>query len=347
MAQPHDILLEHLTAAGNVQLVARLHDPEAVGNTDTTYLHVFVPDLHLVSDEVRRTYQYGFDWRAEFTALTTALLETWDALQQAGHRFTVTQLGDFVDLWRQSDNSPSGVHDILEAFPDIRDRFLREADDSLGARLLLGNHDLEARDARDFDRARMIHYLPGSAGTLAATHGDAFDVIETTVPDQIAAFVLQTFGRLATPETYHMEEMRTLRDQTTTSRDERTRIQGDAMLTGLRAGTEDFPDRWSVIEVNQAADRRTAHRLLPNAVRAVQTLRTALDSDGQPAAPNLMVLVIGHTHHARLVVDHTANLVLMDCGAWIESYQVDQEPKRPNRQLGAVCGADLRIYQFD
>ena len=57
MAQPHDILLEHLTASGNVQLVARLHDPVAVGNTDTTYLHVFVPDLHLVSDEVRKTYQ--------------------------------------------------------------------------------------------------------------------------------------------------------------------------------------------------------------------------------------------------------------------------------------------------
>jgi hypothetical protein len=78
----------------------------------------------------------------------------------------------------------------------------------------------------------------------------------------------------------------------------------------------------------------------------VQTLRTEPASDGQPSAPNLTVLVIGHTHQARLVVDHTANLVLMDCGAWIESYQVDQGPKHPNRQLGAVCGADLRIYQL-
>jgi hypothetical protein len=79
----------------------------------------------------------------------------------------------------------------------------------------------------------------------------------------------------------------------------------------------------------------------------VRTLRTEPDSHGQPAAPNPTVLVIGHTHHARLVVDHTAHLVLMDCGTWIESYQVDREPKRPNRQLGAVSGADLRIYQFD
>ena len=118
-------------------------------------------------------------------------------------------------------------------------------------------------------------------------------------------------------------------------------------LASLHGSGEDFPERWSIIEVNQVEERPTAHHLLPNAVRAVQTLRTEPDSDGQPAAPNLTVLVIGHTHHARLVVDHTANLVLMDCGAWIESYQVDQEPKRPNRQLGAVCGADLRIYQLD
>src|SRR5215471_860131 len=215
MAQPYDILLEHLTASMQVQLITRLYDPEAVKNTDTTYLHVFVPDLHLVSDEVRRTYLYGFDWHAEFTALTTALLETWDAVQQAGHRFTITQLGDFVDLWRQSDSDPRGVHAILEAFPDIRDRFLREADDSLGVRLLLGNHDLEARQARDFDRAVMRHYLPGTAGTLLATHGDAFDVLETTVPEGAKAFVLQTFGRLASPEAYPFGALRTLRNQTT------------------------------------------------------------------------------------------------------------------------------------
>lgn len=347
MAQPHDILLEHLVAAAQVRLVARLHDPEVVGNTDDEYLHVFVPDLHLVSDEVRLSYQYGFDWRAEFTALTMALLETWEAVQQAGHRFTVTQLGDFVDLWRQSDNDPSGVHVILEAFPDLRDHFLREADDSLGARLLLGNHDLEARQARDFDRATMRHYLPGTAETLMATHGDAFDVLETTVPEEVKAFVLQTFGRLATPTTYHMEALRTLRDRTTTPRDDRTRIQGDATLAGLRASTEDFPDYCNVIEVHQAADRHAAHHLLPNAVRTAETLRSELESDGQPAAPALKVMVIGHTHHARLVMDHTADLVLMDCGAWIENYQVDGEPKRPNRQLGAVCGADLRIYQLD
>ena len=346
MAQPHDILLEHLTASAEVQLVARLHDPEAVGNTDETYLHVFVPDLHLVSDDIRPHYQYGFDWRDEFAALTTALLATWDVLRQAGHPFTVTQLGDFVDLWRQSDNDPRGVHVILESFPDIRDRFLREAEDSLGAQLLLGNHDLEARQARDFARAKMIQYLPGTAGTLLATHGDAFDFLEIAVPEEVKAFVVDTFGRLATPQTYHMEALRTLRDQTM-PRDQQAQIQGDATLARLLASEEDFPARYNVIEVHQAEDRPMAHRLLPNAIRAAHVLRTEPESDTQPVAPNLKVMVIGHTHHARLVVDHTAGLVLLDCGAWIENYQVGQEPKRPNRQIGAVCGADLRIYQLD
>jgi hypothetical protein len=192
----------------------------------------------------------------------------------------------------------------------------------------------------------MIHYLPGTAGTLLATHGDAFDVLETTVPEEIKAFVVDTFGRLATPQTYHMEALRTLRDQTM-PRDQRAQIRGDATLVRLLASTEDFPARYNVIEVRQAEDRHVAHPLLPNAIRAAHVLRTEPEGDTQPAAPDLKVMVIGHTHHARLVVDHTADLVLLDCGAWIEYYQVEQEPKRPNRQLGAVCGADLRIYQLD
>jgi hypothetical protein len=77
--------------------------------------------------------------------------------------------------------------------------------------------------------------------------------VEIIVPDHIASFVLQTFGRLATPRTYDLEKLRTLCDQMTTLRTERLRIQGDATLAGLLASTETFPDRWSVIEVQPGA----------------------------------------------------------------------------------------------
>ena len=48
-----------------------------------------------------------------------------------------------------------------------------------------------------------------------------------------------------------------------------------------------------------------------------------------------------------LILDQKAKLVLMDCGAWIEFFKSGGGQKRPNRQLGAVCGSDLRIYQVD
>jgi UDP-2,3-diacylglucosamine pyrophosphatase LpxH len=347
MAEPHDVLLEQLGATCRVQLIARLHNAEAVGNVDERYLHVFVPDLHLISAAKRPDYQYGFDWPEEFTALTTALLNTRATLQAEGHRMTVTQLGDFVDLWRESENHPQGVHAILESFPDIRDRFLRLAEDAVGPRLLLGNHDLEARQARDFERASMVHYLPGVGGTLLATHGDTFDFLEIVIDDNIATFVLQTFGRLATPQTYPLQTLRVLRDRNT-PQDQRSEIQGDATLKSIDDMAAALADRVNVIEVQSAEDRHTAHPLLPNAVKTAEKLRTQIEDDGEPIAPHLKVMVIGHTHHARLIVDHSADLVLMDCGAWIENYRVGEAgEKRPNRQLGVSCGADLRIYQID
>lgn len=346
MAKPHDILLDRLDAALRVRLVARLNDPVATGNTDERYLHVFVPDLHLVSAAQRPNYRYGFDWREEFGAVTTALLETRSTLWEQGHRMTVTQLGDFVDLWRESGNDPLGVQAILESFPDIRDRFLRVAEDSVGPRLLLGNHDLEARRSRNFSRARMVQYLPGAGKTLLAMHGDSFDFFEIVVPDEVAAFVLQTFGRLAQPKTYPMATLRTLRDKKT-PQIQLAKIQGDATFPRLGDVQGILPNRFNVIDVTRAQERRAAHRLLPNAVRAARQLRTQVERDHRPIAPHLKVMVIGHSHQARLIVDQRADLVLMDCGAWIENYQIGRQRKRPNRQLGVICGADLRIYQVD
>ncbi len=346
MAKPHDILLKLLGKFARVRLIARLNDARAAGNTSEKYLHVFLPDLHLLSDAQRPNFQYGFDWNPQFDALIQALLKSWDELLNKGHQMTVTQLGDFVDLWRESGSDARGVRPIVESFPKIRDHFLRIAEDSVGARLILGNHDLEARESRNFARARIVQYLPGSAGTLLVTHGDKFDFWELVIPDGIAAFVVRTFGRLAKPQTYPMAELRTLRDRQT-PKNQQSKIQGDATFARTRGVGGPLPDRFNVIDVNRTRDRKAAHSLLPNAVRTAQQLRTLVESDGKPVAPRLKVMVIGHSHHARLVVDHTTDLVFMDCGAWIENYQVGQQRKRPNRQLGAICGSDLRIYQLD
>ncbi len=345
MPSPHDLLLDRLEQAGAVSLIARLDDPQATGNTSDEYLHVFVPDLHLVSPDVRRRFRYGFDHTDMFSRVIDALLATWDDVEAAGHQMRVTQLGDFVDLWRESDNDLAGVRRVLDAFPDIRDRLVRNAEDSLSANLILGNHDLDAGSSRDFARARMAIHLPGVNRTMMATHGDRFDLSEVLVPDALAAVVVWLFGRLAGPATYRIGELRQLRDRTMPS-DLSTQIQGDGAV-GVLAAPRTGSARFNVARVERPSDRADAHSLLPRAVETVVQLRRVIEADGAPIAPNLRVVVIGHSHHPRMVHDVTAGLVLMDCGAWIESLQVGDGPKRPNRQIGATCGSDLRIYQID
>ena len=342
MAKPHDIFLDHLKELLQVQLVARLKDDESVGNTNEKYLHVFVPDLHLLSRAARVDYRLKFDWSDEFTKVTTALIKTRDHLKRENHRMTVTQLGDFVDLWRESLEGPKSAKDIIESFPDIRDRFLRKSEDSVSARLLLGNHDLEVRKAAIFARARMSHYLPGTGWTLMATHGDIYDHMELFLPDVIQNVVLQILGRIPKPGTSSMQKLMDLQRKYPPNDN-----QGDATFAEMGDAGPDLPSEFNVITVTDEQKRQKTHKCLPLAIKAAENLRTVEDPGGNLIAPQLKVMVLGHTHHARLVVDKIDDLILMDCGGWVGNYRVGQQPKRPNHQLGAVCGSDLRIYQVD
>jgi UDP-2,3-diacylglucosamine pyrophosphatase LpxH len=66
-------------------------------------------------------------------------------------------------------------------------------------------------------------------------------------------------------------------------------------------------------------------------------------------AGGLTTLVIGHTHHARLVVHEDADslFALVDCGAWIENCVTEDDPTpRPNAQLGVLGDDEIRIYQL-
>jgi UDP-2,3-diacylglucosamine pyrophosphatase LpxH len=346
MTSPHDVFLARLKDVADVRLVARLDDAAAVGNTSKEYLHVFVPDLHLVSKKVRPRFAYGFDHAEMFSRVIDALLATWEDLEEAGHQMRVTQLGDFVDLWRESNNDITGIRHVLDSFPDIRDRFVRNAEDSIAANLILGNHDLDAGESRDFARARMAIHLPGVNRTMMATHGDRFDIGELLVADKLAAWAVWLFGRLAQPVTYPLKELRSMRDDQM-PKDLTAKIQGDASLGEMASLSSSLPARFNVTRVEERDGRGEAHSLLQRAVETVKQLRHVVESDGKPIAPNLKVVVVGHSHHARLIEDKTAGLVLMDCGAWIEGHRIGDGPTRPNRQLGATCGSDLRIYQLD
>ena len=63
----------------------------------------------------------------------------------------------------------------------------------------------------------------------------------------------------------------------------------------------------------------------------------------------LNVAVIGHTHHARIAVHDQGGefFALMDCGAWIENCNTDDDATpRPNAQIAALGANEAVIYQL-
>jgi hypothetical protein len=69
---------------------------------------------------------------------------------------------------------------------------------------------------------------------------------------------------------------------------------------------------------------------------------------------DLRLVVIGHTHHARIAVDERAEkdggskrgfFALVDCGAWLESGNLGGQIVR-NAQIGVLYDNDVRIYQL-
>ena len=65
-------------------------------------------------------------------------------------------------------------------------------------------------------------------------------------------------------------------------------------------------------------------------------------------------MVIGHTHHARIVVDERSEkdggskrgfFALVDCGAWLEEGNLAGKIVH-NAQIGVLYDNDVRIYQL-
>jgi hypothetical protein len=75
----------------------------------------------------------------------------------------------------------------------------------------------------------------------------------------------------------------------------------------------------------------------------------------QQHCDNHAVQVIGHTHHARILVDRLPQNgkphVLLDCGGWIEQCTVRATTAGaaavvPSAQMGVQSGNDVRVYHL-
>lgn len=328
-----------------VRLVARLEN-EIVANPDPTTLYLFIPDLHLVSDEQLVRYSYHFNEWETFYKMLFRVRDARATLAQEGNALEVIQLGDLYDLWREGTVVPDR---IIEDHVNLAGMVYRHRA-GLRARILVGNHDAEMMGT---DRFYLRLFLPrdGAGAFCLAIHGDWFDPVER-LPDWLQRFAVYFAGRLPQPQKYPLGEIKEiLRRRARAANGFQTRIGLRApaqlgKLRGVRQPQARLPRR---LNVGWTSREDHVHPYLASARRVVHRFRNEIEAS--PAWRTIRLVVIGHSHHARISVDDTADpahpVVLMDCGAWIERYKDSEKNVYPNCQVGVVAGNDIRIYQLD
>jgi len=357
-----------------VWLVSRLNNPALLGGTSSATAYVFFPDLHVISDAAEKRFKYGFrkmgdgstvDRDSLFEELAQSLCKVWIKFGRKQTLSTV-QLGDSLDLWRENHSNAQDVQSMIRTIqhdhPAIQNRLLARGAGSLNAKLTIGNHEIWGSDGTfqsiDMARAKRSKMLKvGTKRSVLALHGDLFDNLENFLPDNIQSWIVRNFGPLASMKTYKADRGA-----------EKADPGGDGGYEGGppreltyedQSGT--LPDWVNVWQTNAGSSEdqlKESHGLLPVALETANGLRngsesslTLMDLNKYGAIPDLRTFVIGHSHRPRLCVHLDGalpenNLVLADCGAWIEAIEIGGRSV-PSCQLGVLCGGDMRIYQLD
>jgi UDP-2,3-diacylglucosamine pyrophosphatase LpxH len=385
MSATHDLVLNKIFGVarrhGEARLVARLNRPDLF-HDPSGLVRVFIPDMHLLSIHDQSHYLYSFDHDEANGHLRRGelLAELLDELRpHAAAVCELHQLGDFADLWRSFDD------DGLRALETILARRDYPFLDPLADRALFvaGNHDQEltATGAVRAEKSRLFPH-----GVLV-THGDGLDPVEDMGRLNEVAVRLLSEGHGVTEYDLRVPVGRLLKGAVPL-RGIDPGAPPDAVNVRYATWSRKFLDEWKSLFNASAgtsldfraerADILNAHELLLLGLDAKTRLADAagrswddvptdakrrlkrLGMDGAPVDTSVRLIVVGHSHRARIVVAEEVDFsgdptgerfVLMDCGAWIErSIMEDSAGKsrtRPSCQIGVQCGADLRIYQID
>lgn len=327
----HDSLLSSLQAVASVQLVASLRDARLNFGGDAD-LHVFIPDMHLVTKKLRKRYPYG----TNDTGVLTQALEAVRQLRQQvapAQKVSVFQIGDFMDLWRETPVESERVDAASRIADDHRALMRTFFAPGFRTRFLLGNHDYELYRWPNFVGWERRYFL-GPTGTTKpcgiALHGDVFDEIES-MPDALQRLVVFFLSPFKTATDYDLNEAIALAHQENRKHDFTLQIGGDAPLGTLAPTTQAIPERYNVGE----------HKFLSQANLMCQKANRDYGLE-------LRFAIIGHTHHARIAVQEQGGefFALIDTGAWLENCVFSDGTRQPNMQLTALSNNEVRIYQL-
>jgi len=340
----HDRLLGALRSICSVRLVAALRD-ERLGFPDSKDLRIFIPDVHLISD--KRRIEGNFTFSTNHTDLLTALALALSDLRShaAGDEIiAIYQLGDFLDLWRETINLDDQVDVAAQIKDDHEDLVSALMERKLKTRFLLGNHDFELYRWPDYSAWDRRYFLPDTTAQAPSTivlHGDIFDWVEN-LPDAVKAVFVYLFAPHLSPNDYALGQMRALIKKSHRGRNYRTYIQAQKPAPiGVLQDGEVVPDRWNIQQQGSAPEENL--RFLEEACNCCMEANRSYRM-------NLRVAVIGHTHHARIAVKETPAgefFTLIDCGAWIEQCIASGETDpMPSAQIAALSANEARIYQL-
>jgi UDP-2,3-diacylglucosamine pyrophosphatase LpxH len=336
----HDRLLASLQTVADVSLVAALNDSR-LGLSSQKDLRIFIPDLHLIS-EARRTAGH-FRFATNNEDLLVRVLGALNTLKSGAandEQISVIHLGDILDLWREvphidpSADIPARIaNDHIALMNALRDP-------ELDTTIFFGNHDFELYHWASYDRDVRHVYIPEDNPQILVLHGDVFDWLER-LPDFVQDIVVYLFAPSVTPTLYALGKMREATRKTTPNPEyvDYIKCQQPAPVGQLQKTNGTPVPKQFNLQVKGQRGAQTA--LFDTAVKAVKKSNTDHNL-------KINTVVIGHTHHARIVIqdDGTDLFTLIDCGAWIENCVDDNGKVQPNAQIGALCGNEARIYQL-
>jgi UDP-2,3-diacylglucosamine pyrophosphatase LpxH len=350
-----------------VFLVARLDEPGLSLGDLTPY--VFIPDIHLVPGSDAKSFPWVTSQPPQIAGLIR-LAGALRALRQTDPSLRVWQLGDCFDLWR---TGPMGgaVADDVEATLQAQGPVTNALFNDVGCQLLAGNHDQELLDFQWPGGPQAKNTVMLDRGTSTAdvvlAHGHQFDPIET-LPRRFKEFFARGATELVPPTPLGMLEVANPHWQPPKVTDPPPEKPGDqdeflnfdldpANPLPLAPGPvnvvaytppQQDPARAFIDSFGGGGQKPTVDAPRQNFFTDIAWWADQVSADQNK---DVRLVVIGHTHHARIVRGNRPRgkrFVLLDCGAWVDSSFLSNKLDAPiaNGQIGVKVGNELRIYQL-
>jgi UDP-2,3-diacylglucosamine pyrophosphatase LpxH len=331
----HQTVLDALKAAfpgpRGISLVAQHAD--AGLKLPTRRVHVFLPDCHMLSAQDAAAYpNTGFFQDADLVTLLKALTKL-----KAAHpgELAVWHLGDLLDIWRARGGRGAAVEadHIAADHSEIVDLLRYGAPNGVGATLIAGNHDYALHEIGEWKAARyrILQNEDPEGGDILVLHGDIFDWIEK-LPDKIQARAVR-FAR------WHASGKKDLFNEAEVIAEVNRGVSPGDKPIGK--GDVTLRATGNVIDGENGKPDAPSKKFY----QAAKKLATALKKRGY----KVRVVVIGHTHWARMVTGQVSKkepFLLMDCGAWTGYCRLGgDQPWLHNGQIGVLAGDEARLYQ--